>query len=70
MSAGHGDIIQITQPTHHWHPCLLVVDSVYAGGVLAYALIPRNDGQPTGHAYLRVRQEDYEIVGRAVLVAP
>lgn len=67
--ADRGDIIQITKGDHPWFPCLLVVTEARGFGCQAYAMIPHNDGSPTGNAYLRITAEDYVIVGSAVVMA-
>jgi hypothetical protein len=59
-------IIQLTNENHKgWIACLLVVSEVRGWGVLAYNQMPMQ-----GAAYLRVAYEDFEIVGRAVMVQP
>lgn len=65
-----GDIIQITDSTHAWYGCLLVVDEVRAWGVTAYLSIPRsNDGsEPAGTAFNRLNNGTFEKVGAAILV--
>lgn len=60
------DIIQLTESvTEGWVACLLIVSEVRSWGVLAYTKMPMQ-----GDAYLRVSWENFEIVGRALLVHP
>ena len=64
-----GDIVQITNGSHHWFPCLVIVREVKSFGCQGYVTIPRNDGEKCGNAYILLKKEDYESVGaRAVLV--
>ena len=63
------DIVQITNPSHHWYPCLIVVSEVKSWGVQGYTVMPTNDDQPNGQAYIRLKSSDYERVGRAVVVS-
>lgn len=64
-----GDIIQITDETNKWFPCLLIVSEVKSWGVQAYITIPKNDGTPLGNAYYRIENGKFEKVGSALLVA-
>ena len=66
-----GDIIQITNETHPWYPCLLIVDEVKMWGVQAYCIVPQsNDGsEPVGRAYNRIKNEDFVKVGKAEVYA-
>ncbi len=60
------DIIQITENGQEgWIGALLVVSEVNTWGVLAYTKIPTQ-----GDAYLRVPFDQFELVGRALLVHP
>lgn len=65
-----GDIIQITDATHPWYPCLLIVDEVKAWGVQAYVTIPEsNDGSKAPSlAHNRIKDGQFEKVGTAVIV--
>jgi hypothetical protein len=64
------DIVQITDATHAWYPCLMVVSEVKTWGVQAWAFIPKsNDGsEPPGQAYNRLRWAQVEKVGTAIIV--
>lgn len=64
------DIVQITDATHPWFPCLLVVSEVKSWGVQAFACVPKsNDGSaPPGQAYNRLRWDQVEHVGTAVII--
>lgn len=64
-----GDIIQITDESNKWFPCLLIVSEVKSWGVQAYITIPKNDGTRLGQAYYRIENGKYEKVGSAILVA-
>lgn len=61
------DIIQITDDTHHWFPCLLIVSEAKSWGVQAYAHIPSNEGKRS-QAFNRLKDGEYEVVGKAVIV--
>ncbi len=63
-----GDIIQITDNTHAWFPCLLIVSEVKQWGVVAYGIIPKsNDGsKPVELAFNRLSYGVFEKVGTAV----
>ena len=64
MEAVEGSIVQITDASHEWLGCLLIVTEVKSFGIQGYAEIPLK-----GQAYLRVDREKYEVVGRAAMVA-
>ena len=68
VALGQHDIVQITDQEHHWFPCLLVVDELKGWGVMAYTQIVTNDAEPNGQAYIRVKSEQIERVGCAVIV--
>lgn len=71
MELQRHDIVQIVDSTHVWFPCLLIVSEVKSWGIQGFCLIPTsNDGSESpGSAYLRVKFDQIEKVGRAV-VAP
>ena len=62
-----GNIVQITDVTHPWFPCLLIVGEVKSWGVNACALVPQsNDGsEQVSQAWNRLRFEQVEVVGSA-----
>ncbi len=62
-----GSVIQITDQSHSWYPCLLLVGEVRSWGVLATALIPTsNDGSTIpAEAPTRLAAGSYEVVGQA-----
>lgn len=62
------DIVQITDNSHHWFPSLIVVTELKSFGIMGFCFIPANDGTPAGQAYIRLRSEQYERVGRATMV--
>ena len=60
------DVIQLLENAQEgWVACLMIVSEVRAWGVLAYLKLPLQ-----GDAYLRVPYDQFEIVGRALLVHP
>lgn len=61
------DIVQITDESHHWFPCLVVVTEPKSWGVQGYVMIPSNDGSGTRQAYIRPRNEQIEVVGKAII---
>ena len=65
-----GDIIQIIDESHSWFPALLIVDEVKSWGVQAYCISPlSNDGSiPVGNAYNRLKFDQIEKVGQAVII--
>ena len=63
-----GDIVQITDEKHAWFPCLLIVDEVKPWGVQAACLIPNSNTQnDVGRAFNRLKIEQVEVVGEAVI---
>lgn len=63
-----GDIVQITDSSHPWFPCLLTVTEPKPWGIQGFVTIPNsNDGsEPTGRAFNRLNKGQYEVVGKAV----
>lgn len=69
MTVERNNIVQITAESHHWFPALAVVEEVLSwGGVLAYVIMVDNTPEPNGQAYIRLKNEDFEVVGNAVIV--
>jgi hypothetical protein len=64
-----GDIVQITNEGHHWFPSLIVVSELKSFGIQGFCFMPHNDGSGTGEAYIRLRREEYERVGVAVIMS-
>lgn len=62
-----GDIVQITNAGHHWYPALIIVDEVKTFGILGYATNVDNTAEPNHPAYIRLKTEDFEKVGRAAI---
>lgn len=62
-----GDIVQITSETHHWFPCLIVVDEVKAWGIQGYALVPQDRGIPAAQAFIRLNSGEFEKVGQVAI---
>jgi hypothetical protein len=56
-------IVQVTNEKHHWYPALVVVDEVKSWGIQGYSHIPHQ-----GQAYIRLKNEDIEVVGKAIIV--
>jgi hypothetical protein len=63
-----GDIVQITNDDHHWFACLIIVTEVRNWGIIGYITIPTNRDEPNGTAYIRLKNEDFQVVGNATLV--
>lgn len=57
-----GDIVQIV-PDHDWGGCLVIVTELKSFGVQGIVTIPRQ-----GDAYVRLRNEDFVIAGKAVFM--
>jgi hypothetical protein len=62
------DIVQIVDEGHHWFPALIVITEIKPWGVMGYTLIVDNTDEPNGRAYIRLKNERIERVGRAVIV--
>ncbi|MBQ6123712.1 MAG: hypothetical protein IJI59_18510 [Clostridia bacterium] len=60
------DVIQINEKFKGtgWIGCLMIVDEVKSWGVQAYLHVPMQ-----GDAYLRLKHEEYDVIGKAALVA-
>ena len=60
------DVIQINERFKEtgWIGCLMIVDEVKSWGVQAYLHVPMQ-----GDAYLRLKHEEYDVIGKAALVA-
>lgn len=58
-----GDVIQATEKAGDWCGCLLIVDEVKTWGVQAGMKIPFK-----GTAYMRLKDDQYEVIGKAVMV--
>lgn len=57
------DIVQVTNSANKWFPCLVIVTEVKPWGVQGYTSVPLQ-----GDAYIRLNEEEYEVVGKAVIV--
>jgi hypothetical protein len=64
------DIVQITDEAHHWFPALLVVSEIKGDwGLMGYCIVVNNDpATPNGQAFIRIKNEQVELVGRAIIV--
>lgn len=62
-----GDVVQI-DPAHGlmWGGCFAFVKELKAWGAEVFVAIPEQQHQPPGEAYLRVRWEHMEWIGKAV----
>ena len=60
------DVIQVNDsiPNSSWIGCLMIVSEVKNWGVIAYLRVPTQ-----GNAYLRLRHNEYEVIGKAVFVS-
>lgn len=63
-----GDIVQITNDSHHWFGCLIVVSEPKSFGCQGYVSIPKDNRGDVADAYIRLNHDDYERVGHAALV--
>lgn len=57
------DVIQANENAGEWCGCLLIVSELKSFGVMAGMKIPYQ-----GTAFIRLRHEQFEVVGKAVLV--
>lgn len=65
-----GDIVQITDETHPWYGCLLVVTEPKHFGCQGFVAIPQSndpDGPGPAQAFLRPRHAQITKVGRVAL---
>lgn len=62
-----GDIVQVIPGTGSgdWDGCLVIVDEIKSFGIQGYTKIPCS-----GDAFIRLKFEEIERVGRAVFVRP
>lgn len=60
-----GTIVQITNESHAWFPCLVVITEVKGWGVQGYVSMPTGNG--IGNAFIRLKHDEIEWVGRAVV---
>lgn len=58
-----GTIVQVTREGHDWFACLVQVSEPKSFGCQGFVKIPLG-----GEAHIRLRKDDYEVVGEAVLV--
>jgi hypothetical protein len=61
-----GDIVQVKPglaPNPDWDACLVVVTEVKIWGVQGYTTVPAG-----GEAYIRLKWEQFEVVGRAAFM--
>lgn len=65
-----GSIVQIANEDHQWFPCLIVVDEIKSFGIQGYIVMPTNDKEPNMPAYIRLKAEDYILVGQVAFGTP
>ena len=58
-----GSVVQANEKTGEWCGCLLIVAEVNSWGVMAGMKIPFK-----GTAYVRLKTDQFEYIGEAVLV--
>ena len=63
MEVESGSIIQANENAGDWCGCLLIVDEVKSWGVQAYMMVPKK-----GTAFIRLNNDEFDLVGKAVLV--
>ena len=70
MALESGDIVQITDETHHWFPALIIVSEPKSWGIKGYALIPHSNkpGSQANTAYIRLEHGQFELCGSAIMV--
>jgi hypothetical protein len=56
------DVIQIV-PDHKWGGCFLTVTEIFSWGIQGFVQIPEQ-----GQAYIRLRQDEWELSGVAIFV--
>ena len=65
-SVSVNDVIQVNDnfENDQWTGCLMIVYEVKDWGVVAYLRVPMK-----GNAYLRLRHNEYEVIGKAAFVS-
>lgn len=63
-----GDIVQIIDESHHWFPCLIIVTEPKTWGVQGYMTLVKARDEPNGNAFIRLRNEQVELVGKAAII--
>lgn len=58
-----GMVIQANENAGDWCGCLLIVEEIKGWGVMAGLKIPQK-----GTAYIRLKNEQFEVIGNAVLI--
>ena len=60
------DVIQINERCGNrgWIGCLMIVDEVRSWGIQAYLHVPMQ-----GDAHLRIKHGEYDVIGKAAMVA-
>ena len=58
-----GSVIQANEQAGEWCGCLLIVEEVKSWGVMAGMKIPFK-----GTAYIRLKNEQFDYIGEAVLI--
>lgn len=57
------EVIQVNETIPEWTGCLMIVDEVKQWGVVAGMRVPGK-----GTAYLRLKHDQYERIGRAAFI--
>ena len=67
-----GDIVQIVVPSHEFYRCLMTVDELVDGDVLAVLSFPYPNRRERGmyHGYVRLRSNEFVRVGKVKLNIP
>ena len=67
LTLKEGAVVQITDPSHHWFPCLLIVDEVRPWGIQGYAVVPISNAKPqsTSQAFIRLETAQFKYIGEA-----
>jgi hypothetical protein len=64
-----GDVIQLTDITHAWYPCLMVVGEVKSWGVQACVLVPQSNAeQSVTQAWNRLSFNQVCFIGEAQII--
>ena len=64
------DIVQIVDEKHHWYPCLIIVTEPKPWGVQGYLSIPQDNAGNVSSAFIRLNNDQIELVGSANIVRP
>lgn len=62
-----GDIVQITDPNHHWFPALIVASEIRSWGCQGFCFVVKNDAK-AGEAYIRLKTGQFEYCGTCIMI--